>query len=157
MSDQEKILDVLPQIAHAFADAEIHWAVGASLLLYFHGITDVFHDLDLMVSEKDADRAKDVLLGLGAVKENSPSNAQYRTKYFYEFQLSGIEIDMLAGMIIVSHGQEYDCSFQPQNIEAYVELKDEKIPLYSVSEWRRFYQWMGRTKKVEMIDEAVKR
>ena len=46
-----------PGIASKLNAAGIVWDVGASLLLYLHGITDEFHDIDLMVRQEDADDA----------------------------------------------------------------------------------------------------
>ena len=36
----------------------VTWAVGGSLLLYFKGIVDEFHDIDLMVMAEDTKEAK---------------------------------------------------------------------------------------------------
>ena len=155
MKDQEKILHVLALAAHELNEQKITWAVGASMLLYFHGITNTFHDIDLMTTLQDAEKVKNILLKLGAVQENSAANRMYKTECFYEFDLHGVEIDVIAGMIIVCSGREEDCSLQKDKIEGCASLENERIPLYSVQEWRRFYALMGREKKVEMIDQKI--
>lgn len=146
------ILSVLQTVAHALNEQHINWSVGASLLLYFHNLTTVYHDIDIMTTVEDAEKVKDILEKLGAVKEDTKSSSTYRTQYFYEFNLEGAEIDVMAGMVIVDHGTAYDCSMKTDQIEGSAVLNGEKIPLYSLSEWRRFYALMGRKNKVEMID-----
>ena len=42
---QEKI-QLLLRIAHRLNEAHVEWALGASMLLYFKGITSEFHDID---------------------------------------------------------------------------------------------------------------
>ena len=41
---QEKI-QLLLRIAHRLNEAHVEWALGASMLLYFKGITSEFHDI----------------------------------------------------------------------------------------------------------------
>lgn len=151
MTEQKQILHILAEIAHVFNREQIHWALGASMLLYFCGKTDVFHDIDLMVSVQDAEYARRLLLEMNAKETYRATNKMYRTKYFYEFVLQKVDIDLMAGMIIVHDGKEEDCSLREEKIEQYTEVECERIPLYSLAEWRQFYAWMGRRKKVEMI------
>ena len=47
-------LELLEKIAYHFNKENVEWALGASMLLYFKGITTEFHDIDLMVSNDDA-------------------------------------------------------------------------------------------------------
>lgn len=155
MTDQEKILHVLALAAHELNEQKITWAVGASMLLYFHGITNMFHDIDLMTTSQDAEKVKNILLNLGAVQENSAANRMYKTERFYEFNLQGVEIDVIAGMIIVCSGRDENCSLEKEKIEGYASLENERIPLYSLQEWRHFYALMGRENKVEMIDKNI--
>ena len=52
MNDLQKKMDVLQKIAAEFNKDNLLWAIGASLLLYFKGVAEVFHDIDIMVDEK---------------------------------------------------------------------------------------------------------
>ncbi|WP_250228182.1 nucleotidyltransferase family protein [Anaeropeptidivorans aminofermentans] len=148
-------LEVLKKIAREFNNKGINWAVGASLLLYFKGISDTFNDIDILVSEKDVDKVKEILLPLGEGKERIP-NDEYKTKYFLEYIIDGVEFDIMAGFIIVFGGEDYYFPIEEANIEDFTLLNGIKIPLQSVSEWRNYYYLMGRTKKVKMIDEYNK-
>ena len=152
MSEQRQILHILAKTAHQLNQEKIAWAIGASMLLYYKGITDVFHDIDMMISVEDAPRVEKILLDLGAVKEGLNPNPLYKTKCFMEFCLAGVEIDVLGGMIITQDGTDEDCSFQKEKIEGYAQQDGETIPLYSLNEWRHFYSLMGRENKVRMID-----
>ena len=48
MNTLNKKIELLKKIALRFNDANITWALGASMLLYFKKITIEFHDIDLM-------------------------------------------------------------------------------------------------------------
>lgn len=148
-------LKVLEKIAKEFNEKKIDWAVGASLLLYFKGISDVFNDIDIMVSEKDVDKVKKILLPLGEGKERIP-NEEYKTKWFLEYSIDGVEFDIMAGFIIVFEGKDYYFPIEETNTADFTFLNGTKIPLQSVSEWRNYYYLMERTKKVKMIDEYNK-
>lgn len=152
MNDIEKKLKVLSDIAHVLNDKNVVWAVGASMLLYFKGKTDLFHDIDLMVIEKDVEILIEQLLPLGLLAPPNPDKQYYKTRHFLEFTINGIDVDVMAGFVIVKDGVEIDCSLLPEQIDEYIQLNDETIPLQSLGDWRRYYELMGRTSKVELID-----
>ncbi len=151
MNDIEKKLKVLSNIAHVLNEKNVVWAVGASMLLYFKGKTDFFHDIDLMVSEDDVEKLKEQLLPMGLLAPPK-LDKQYKTRHFLEFTIDGIDVDVMAGFVIVKDGRDVDCSLFPEQIEEYIQLNGETIPLQSLSDWRRYYELMGRSSKVEMID-----
>ena len=96
--ETERKLDVLADIARALNQSGVTWAVGGSLLLYFKGKTGVFRDIDLMVCETDVEKLKRAMLPLGAPAPSDP-NAQYRTRYFLEFTVRGVDVDVMAGFV----------------------------------------------------------
>jgi hypothetical protein len=150
--DKGKKLEVLSRIGRRFNDAGITWAVGASLLLYFNRKVSDFHDIDIMTAEEDVFRARDILLELGALQPPSP-NPGYKTRHFLEFKVDGVDIDVIAGFVITRDGVDYDCAFGRENIAGFTEVGGVRIPLQSASDWRRYYQLMGRPEKAEMIGE----
>lgn len=152
--DIEHKLNVLSSIAEKLNSAKLTWAVGASLLLYFKGISDSFNDIDLMVVEADAERAKSLLLDMGQMQPPKP-NGNYKTPYFYEFVIDGVEVDVMGGFIIVKDGQNYDCSLTRDMIVEHIVVNGQSIPLQAVSDWRRYYKLMRREAKVAMIDAAA--
>lgn len=147
----EKKLAVLTKIGEALNEEQIVWAVGGSLLLYLKGKAAMFRDIDIMVTEADVKRLKEILEQYGVLAPPNP-NALYKTRYFYEFTIDGVEVDVMAGFVIVHEGKEYDCSLQPKSITKYFLINDVEIPLQSLEDWRRYYVLMGRTERVEMID-----
>ncbi|MCD7998310.1 MAG: hypothetical protein LUH21_13885 [Clostridiales bacterium] len=65
---------------------------------------------------------------MGVLAPSKP-NKQYKTRHFLEFTIKDVD-----------------------QITEYIQLNGETIPLHSLSVWRRYYELMGRTSKVEMID-----
>ena len=65
MCEIQKKIELLQKIAHRFNEANIEWALGASMLLYFKGIISEFHDIDLMVSVHDAEQVQDYFIRNG--------------------------------------------------------------------------------------------
>lgn len=153
MNDTEHKLTVLKKIAEHFNKAGITWAVGASLLLYFKNITDIFHDIDLMVLEDDIEKVKDILSELGTLQPANP-NAKYRTHYFLEYVVDDVDIDVMAGFVIVNDCVEYDCSLKKESIAEKIALGNASIPLQSLSTWKRYYTLMGRADKVAMLSSV---
>ena len=91
---------------------------------------------------------------MGVLAPPKPDH-QYKTRHFLEFVIQGVDVDVIAGFVIVKDGRDYDCPFGPEQIEEYLQLNGETIPLQSLRDWRRYYELMGRTSKVEIIDRSI--
>lgn len=145
-------LEVLTKIAKLFNEEKITWAVGASLLLYFKGKADHFNDIDVMVDEKDIEKVKTIMLEMGTLMPPHPK-AKYKTRHFLEYIVDGVDIDVMAGFVIVKYGVDYDCSLKKEQIIETIEINNQKIPLQDLRLWKHYYALMGRENKVRMIDE----
>lgn len=151
-------LELLEKIAYHFNKENVEWALGASMLLYFKGITTEFHDIDLMVSTDDVKKVKDILLGMGKIQEsNQDQNSIYRTKTFMEFVIDDIDVDVdvMAGLAILYEGKLYDCSLSENQIVEKIKLGRELVPLQSPQLWCKYYQLMGRKEKVKMVERYL--
>ena len=156
MTEQQKKIELLKRIAQRLNEAHVQWALGASMLLYFKGITSAFHDIDLMVADHDAECVHTILLEMGELRPSDPvPNPMYRTKSFMEFLIESIEVDVMAGFAIVHEGTAYDCSLREEQIVEKMPLGTEVIPLQSPQLWCKYYRLMGRPQKVDMIEKAL--
>lgn len=151
MISNEKKLLVLSKIGKALNEANVIWAVGGSLLLYFKGKAEEFHDIDIMTTEENVECVRKILIQYGTLSPKNP-DVSFKTKAFLEFTVDEVEIDVMSGFVIVNDGLDYDCSLCPENITDFTEIYGVKIPLQSLADWRKYYQLMGRTSKVALID-----
>ena len=46
MKEEQKKIELLQRIARRLNETHVQWALGASMLLYFKGITSAFHNID---------------------------------------------------------------------------------------------------------------
>lgn len=126
-------------------------------MLFLKGIVSEFHDIDLMISVQDVERAKAILLEMGDLCPPNPEpNPMYQTKVFMEFIIDSIEVDMMAGFAIVKEGKLFDCSLHADQIVEKMALGTESVPLQSPLLWSKYYRLMERPKKAEMIEKAIK-
>lgn len=154
MNELDERIDLLKEIAHRFNTADITWALGASMLLYFKGITSTFHDIDLMISNENVETVREILSEMGELQPPNP-NPKYKTKTFMEFVIKSIDVDVMAGFSILNDGKTYDCSLDKEQIVEWLTLGDTKIPLQSPLLWCEYYRLMGRKEKVDMIERAL--
>ena len=145
-------LEVLRKIAKELNKENVTWAVGASVLLFFKGIVNEFHDIDIMFDEADAQKVKNILNKLGKHIPSLP-NEMFKTKYFYEYIIDNVEIDAMGGFMVVKDGKDYDCSLIKKDITECINYEGVDIPLYSLERWKYFYYLINRTSKVKIIDD----
>ena len=150
ITTEDKLL-LLSKLAARFKEQGITWAVGASLLLYFKGYVDSFNDLDIMVTEKDSLMMDKILNEMGEFRVSEKGN--FATKYFREYVIESVDVDMIGGFAIVNDGKVIDCDLDKSEITGFAEVHGQLIPLHSVSLWRKYYALMGREKRVELIDQ----
>ena len=154
MNELFKKIKLLKEIAQQFNTAYITWALGASMLLYFKGITSTFNDIDLMISNDDAESVQKILSEMGELQPPNP-NPKYKTKVFMEFVINSVDVDVMAGFSILNDGKIYDCSLDKDQIVEWFTLGNTKIPLQSPLLWCEYYKLMGRKEKVDMIERVL--
>ncbi|MDD3212444.1 MAG: hypothetical protein PHY64_02160 [Eubacteriales bacterium] len=152
MNNQTK-LRALAKAARALNAARVTWAVGASALLYFHGITETFHDLDLIIDSRDADAARLAMLAAGAelCPEKEPSTA-YVSERFCEFLLDGVSFDLICGFAIRYENAVYRYPFGAERIAGSAEVLGRRVPLTPLADWYVLYLLMpGRAARAEKV------
>ena len=158
MTGTQEKLELLKKISRRFNESQIEWALGASLMLFLKGIVSEFHDIDLMISVQDVERAKAILLEMGDLCPPNPEpNPMYQTKVFMEFIIDSIDVDVMAGFAIVKEGKLFDCSLHADQIVEKMALGTEIVPLQSLLLWSKYYRLMERPEKAEMIEKAIEK
>ena len=146
----EQKLKVLSKIAGLFNKGEIKWAVGASLLLYLKRYVETFNDIDLLICEEDASKAKDLMMEIGELQLLDGN--QYRADHFYVFMVDGVEVDIMGSYFVMKDGAEHKISLEKDAVTEPMIIHGNAVPLDSVRAWRRHYDVMGRQNKVDLID-----
>lgn len=135
------MLDKLRDIAKAFNENDIIWAVGASLVLKHYGLVDEVHDIDLIVSSKDIAVAIEVLDTM-AKRVDIPYKEEYKTKHFYVYEYQGVSIDVMSGFRIQHNDKVYRFPFDDQSI-AEVEMDNGVAINYgTLEDWYVAYHLM---------------
>lgn len=147
-------LNVLKETAKLFDQNGILYGLGASCLLYFKGIVTDFHDLDFTIEEKDGEKVKKLLMSKGSFsqRERTP---RYQTKVFLEFNIGGVDLDVMGGFVIVKDGKAYPCKFDQSSIAETVEVDGYPVKLMKLEDWQSYYSLMGRENKAQMIKEYL--
>lgn len=138
------------RIAGLLQGKDVVWALGASMMLYFRGLVAEPHDVDLLVAPENVE-AVDAILRENGRKLPSPPNAGYGTKVFNEYELDGVGVDLMAGLVIRQGGREYAYTLNAADC-TYVERDGLRIPLSPLEDWYVLYQLMqGRAVRVAQI------
>lgn len=149
------MFDVLGSIGEKFNNSNIKWAVGASILLSQFGLIDKPNDIDIVVDINDIKKADKILKDMGEKKIfKKPST--YSTKFFYEYVINEIDIDIMAGLAINHDNGIFEYIFDNSSISEFKVINGVKIPFTSLEDWYVIYQLIpNREAKVNMIEKYI--
>lgn len=152
-----KIQSSLLKLAKALNNAEIQWAVGASLMLQSLGLVEEVHDIDIIVSLSDIEKAIGVLEHI-AVPIPITKKDEYVTHHFYTFIIDSVDIDIMSGFRIRHCEGIYDFLFDNSSIIRTEHIDGTKIPYTSLEDWYVAYMLMiGREWKVKLIRDYLEK
>lgn len=150
-----RMFNTLADIGKKLNEANIVWGVGASLLLNHYGLVDKPNDIDILVHKKDIEKVDALLQSIGQ-KKIRDRDTTYSTKYFYEYIVNGVDIDVMAGLTINHPEGSYKYVFDTQSISKKYEVNNIAIPLTSLEDWFVLYQLIPkREEKVKLIQEYL--
>lgn len=146
------INNVLINIAKNLNNSNILWGVGGSLLLKKYNLLEKVNDIDIIVDYKDINKVEDIMNNLGKQKEIK-GQLNYSTKRFLEYEIDGIDIDIMSIFIINGQSFKYEFYFDEKSITNYDNIKGIIIPYTSLEDWYIAYMLMeGRDEKVLLIE-----
>ncbi|GCD12454.1 nucleotidyltransferase family protein [Clostridium tagluense] len=149
------IFEALSYIGEKLNENGVVWAVGASILLHHYGLIDNPNDIDILVDLNDIEKVDKILKSIGEKKVREKSDT-YSTKYFYEYVVHGVDIDLMAGLSINYKNGTYEYIFDHTSISEYKKINGVNVPLSSLEDWYVIYQLIpGRDIKVKMIENYL--
>lgn len=149
------LLDTLGYIAEKLNAEKIVWAVGASLLLNRFALIDKPNDIDILVHLKDVEKADGILKSIGE-KIEAKKETTYATKFFNEYVINGIDVDLMSGLTINHQAGAFQYIFDNDSISDVWQVNGSEIPLTTLEDWYILYQLIPkREAKVKIIEEYL--
>lgn len=138
--------EVLLKVTKLFQENDICFGIGASMLLAKYKIVDSPNDIDIQVDLRDIEEADNLLLSLGSRDEILPDEI-YKTKFFYQYVIDGIEIDLMAGLAVINNGNLYEFVFDKSNEIEYTNIDGVEVPYMTLNEWYEIYKKLPNKEK----------
>lgn len=162
------LFKVLNMVADKLNKENITWGIGASVMLHHYGLVSMPNDIDILVDIKDIENVDSILKEIGEKKPLNPMKI-YSTKYFYEYEVQGVDIDVMAGFIINHEGGSYEYTFHKDSLvfakvnglvndpSGEHSLNNIILPFTTLEDWYILYQLIpGRENKVQLIEDYLK-
>lgn len=141
----------LTLLADKLNGINVTWGVGGSLLLYFYGLVQEPNDIDLLVAEQNMEKAHQLLQELGECQPFVP-RSPFCTKTYYNYTISGANVDVMAGYSIEHGAGIYLLDFDASSVTRTVHMGNSDVPLSSLEDWYVLYQLIpGKQYKAEWI------
>ncbi len=170
LSPRQALDRALARIARAFAAAGVPFGVCSSMLLALRGLPVEPRDLDLLVPDAAFAAAREALRSLGAdeAPERAGPVAVYGSRRFAEFELDGVEVDLMAGLSVFGAHGEYRYELEEGTVDRTVPAAEPAalaeagappalLPLTALEDWFVLYQLIpGRIAKADLIERALR-
>ena len=149
------MFNTLSYIGKKLNDADVVWGVGASLLLNKFGLIDKPNDIDIFISTDDIEKADEILKSIGE-KKRWEKTSTYSTKYFYEYVINEVDVDVMSGFSVNHNEGIFRYIFDNNSISEFKVINDVNIPFTSLEDWYVIYQLIpNREAKVKMIEKYI--
>ena len=135
----------LRRMAEKLNRAGIPYSVGAGWLLCLRGVTDSFHDFDVIVPFSAAEEADRVLSRLGMRGEVSRGEGTFRASY----HVDGADIDLCAGMDL---GSGLHAVIGADSAEREETVLGVPVRAGYLEDWYVWYRLFGRDRKAELLE-----
>lgn len=139
----------------AFEREHIKWNLFCSSSLFFMGITDDFHDFDLLIDKSSLESAKSILksLGMKSIREEmygfeinegdfsseelgvlakimeKASKGKFSSNRYIDFASdNGVEVDVISGFRVTAMNTQYLYEYSEERLD-YVEIEGMRIPV----------------------------
>ncbi|RCW40120.1 MULTISPECIES: hypothetical protein [unclassified Halanaerobium] len=144
---------VLSELAVKLNKKNIRWGVGASVMLNYYGLVDSPNDIDIIVSSDDSSKADKILRSTG--EKNFSSDLEiYKSDFFANYSVNGVEVDLIAGFSIKQNSSYFKYDFDKNSITEMWNLESVEIPVAAIEDWYILYQLMpNREEKVMLIED----
>jgi len=86
-----------------------------------------------------------------------PENTLYTTRNFSKYNVDGVKFDLIAGFSIIANGKENYFPLDALKNYSIVDMRGSSIHLDYLESWRKYYQLMGKTRKVKLIDDVLEK
>lgn len=153
---KEKLKTVLAKTGALLNQNEILWGVGASVLLHQYNLVNNPNDIDIIIQETDIEKTDRILTEWGVKSGCKNNNSKiYSTDFFCEYNISGIDVDVMAGFKInIRDNKTYEYEFGKDSVPHYFLFDDIRIPFMTLEDWYILYQLMPeREYKVKLIEK----
>ncbi len=152
---KKELLTTLKYIGEKLNEANITWAVGASVMLSHYGLINNPRDIDIFVSLEDVYKAHEILSSLGE-KHPQKNSEIYATEHFHQYTIKDTGIDLMAGFKINHICGIYEYKFNRNSITSTMNIDGVTIPLTSLEDWYVIYQLIPkREEKSKLIEDYL--
>lgn len=142
-------LKTFKKVAEALNQSQVNWGVGASLLLWFKGIVEDFHDVDLLVNLDSVSELENILKQFGKEKPLVPNN-HFQSDFFKTYIIDELEFDVIGGFRIIEKETHY---FPFTTAYQIYDLDGISIPLDDLANWIDYYALMNRKAKSDLVKD----
>lgn len=116
----------------------ILWGVGGSVLLWCYQLVDEYHNIGIIVSEKDIGKTDMLLSGIGT-RLPETKNDFYDPVFFQKYRVDGFSVDVTSGLAIRTNDTIYRYAFDERSLPHSVRMGGEQIPFTTLEEWYVLY------------------
>ena len=145
---------VLFKVNKLFSENNIRFGIGASLLLKSFNLVSKVSDIDIIIHNEDVEKVIEIMNTIG-IRIASKELALYETENFLEYNVDGIDLDIMAKFSVKTDEGVFVYPFDVKELKYKVVLNCNKVPVLSLENWFVSYLVIRRKEKAEIVKKYL--
>lgn len=130
------------QIVSAFEKNQVRWGLACSMNLFLRGVVDEFHDIDLIIEEKDVEKVTKILKEKDAKLIATGGNGYCESDIYLHYQFGRIDVDIISGFRLITFGTCFLYKFNKNELDFITIDRKKEIPLITMEALYLLYSMM---------------
>lgn len=133
--------NVFIQIQKKCNEREVKWAIGCSMDLFLRGLTDEFHDIDIIVDRESIIAIKEIMDELGAELTDTGGNGFCESDVYLHYQIGRVDVDIISKFRVMTFNTQYYYNYDISEVD-FMEFEGIEVPLISLEAMYILYYMM---------------
>lgn len=133
--------EVFFELVSKFKARGVKWAIGCSMDLFLRGLTDEFHDFDIIVAKESVPLIETIMSEIGGELVATGGNGFCESDVYLNYHINRVDVDIISGFRVMTFNTQYYYQYDESEVD-YMEFSGIRVPLICLEAMYVLYYMM---------------